>query len=159
MSKRTSLPDDIKKTCLAIFQGYNRRVKWYHEQRRNIIESGFVSFSTYKNEAGEECRDYSGGQANNIGRPLESKGDALLALENHPETRRMKAVEQAKLTIGCDIENEELRQRLVDSIMLNCESGRNYPFEILNLTEFSRMDFYRRKNSFLCEMAKYLDMI
>lgn len=161
MSKpKSGLPDDLKKTSLGIFNGYKRRVKWYHEQRRNIIESGAANFSTYTEEINgkkTECRVYFG-HGSSVGRPIESKGDALLALEYHPETIRMRAVEQAKLTVGHDCANEETRQRLLDSILLNCENGRNYPFEILNLTEFSRSDFYRRRDKFLLEIAKYLDM-
>lgn len=154
---RDALPDDLKKTCLGLYHGYKRRVKWYHEQRREILERGTVNFASYHDERGEECRDY-GGRSSGAGRPLESKVEALLALEEHPETLRMRAVEQAKLTVGTDVGSDEIRQRLLDSILLNCESGRTYPFEVLNLTEFSRRDFYRRRNAFLMEIAKSLDM-
>lgn len=39
--------------------------------------------------------------------------EQLAAIEGWPETQRMRVVERAKLHIGLDLENEELRQRLV----------------------------------------------
>jgi hypothetical protein len=71
----------------------------------------------------------------------------------------MRAVEEAKLQVGLDQPTEEARQRLTQGIILNCENGRAYPFEYLNITGISRSDFYRRRDEFLLEIAKYLKMI
>lgn len=45
--------------------------------------------------------------------------DQLAAVGDWPETQRMTAVENAELHIGQDLENEELRQRLTEGILLN----------------------------------------
>ena len=71
----------------------------------------------------------------------------------------MRAVEWAKEQVGLDIANPESRTRLATALITNCESGRKHPFEVLYTTEFSRRDFYRRKDAFLADIAKYLDLI
>ncbi len=155
------LPWDIKQECLWIVRGYDRRVKQYIAQRQDIIEAGGENYVTYKHVEGnksEECRAFMP-HTNNTGRPIEDKQAQLEAIEDYPETLRMRAVEYAKLQIGLDCVSEESRQRLTNGIILNCESGRTYPFEYLNLPEFSRMDFYRRKDIFLMDVAKYLQMV
>lgn len=159
---KIKLPWDIKQECLWIVRGYSRRVKQYHELRQDVIESGGDSYTTYihtdASGKSEQRRSY-GGHGTNIGRPTEDKQSQLEAIEKYPETKKMKAVEHAKLLSSRDVEADEVRQRLINGIMLNIESGRNYPFEYLNLSEFSRMDFYRRKDSFVYLVATYLDMI
>ena len=164
MSKRTNLPYDVRQECLWIVRGYERRVKAYHEARRQIIDStacGFEDTKPRKDADGKtkpSVRVYLPHGSGN-GRPAESKMEQLAAIEDWPETRKMRAVEQAKLHIGLDLENEELRQRLAEGIWLNCKSGRRYPFEYLNLPFMSRRDFYRRRESFLAEIAEFLMII
>lgn len=159
MSQKINLPDDVKDTCLGIYSGYDRRKKWYNQKREEIIKSGSSNFDTYKDKKdGKECRFYAG-HSNSMGRPAENKGDRLIALEDHPDTRCIRAIDAAKSKIGEDVQNNEVRKKLVESILLNCKAGRKYPFERLNLTEFSRRDFYRRRDKFLLEMAKYLGFL
>ena len=158
---KDKLPWDIKQECLWIVRGYDRRVKQYIAERQDIIEAGggnYVTYTHVENGKPEERREYMP-HSNNTGRPIEDKQSQLEAVEHYPETLKMRAVEHAKLRIGLDCAGEEVRQRLADGIILNCESGRKYPFEYLNLPEFSRMDFYRRKDTFLMDVAKFLRMI
>ena len=83
----------------------------------------------------------------------------LAAMEKWPEIQKMRAVEQAKELIGADISNKEGRVRLQNAILLNCKSGRRYPFRFLDVSGISERDFYRRKDTFLCTIAKKLHMI
>lgn len=154
---KDKLPWDVKQECLWIVRGYDRRVKQYIAERQEIIEAGGESYVSYT-QNGEDCRAYMP-HGNGAGRPVEDKQSQLEAVEHYPETLKMRAVEHAKLRIGLDCAGEEARQRLTNGIVLNCESGRQYPFEYLNLPEFSRMDFYRRKDMFLMDVAKFLRMI
>jgi len=148
------LPYDVRQECLWIVRGYDRRVKAYHEARRDVIDGTACGFEDKKN--GERVYlPHGSGE----GRPDENKMEQLAAIEDWPETRKMRAVKQAKLHIGLDLQNEELRQRLTEGILLNCKSGRQYPFEYLNLPFMSRRDFYRRRESFLAEVAKFLEII
>lgn len=155
MSRKPVLPYDIRQECLWIVRGYDRRVKAYHEARREIIDGAACGFVDTKAAKGKpSIRTYmphSGGD----GRPAENKMEQLAAVENWPETQRMRAVETAKLHIGLDLQNEELRQRLAEGIWLNCISRNEYPFRLLNLLDVSERDFYRRKNSFLMEIARF----
>lgn len=38
MSKKPTLPYDVRQECLRIARGYDRLVKAYHEARREIID-------------------------------------------------------------------------------------------------------------------------
>lgn len=146
MSRKPILPYDIRQECLWIVRGYDRRVKAYHEARREIID-------------GSASAENGMPHSPDIGRPAERKMEQLAAIESWPETQRMRAVENAKLHIGMDMKNEELRQRLTEGILLNCTSRNEYPFRLLNLPDISERDFYRRKDSFLSEIAKFLGMV
>ena len=146
MSKKAVLPYEIRQECLWIVRGYNRRVKAYYDAVRDVIGgNGTVADSML--------------HSSDVGRPSESKAARLQAIEDWPETKKMRAVEMAKLHIGADLQNEELRQRLADGIILNCENRNEYPFRYMNLTGISPTDFYRRKDRFLEEIAKSLKMI
>ena len=145
MSRKPNLPYDVRQECLWIVRGYDRRVKAYHEARREVID-------------GTACGDGMPRKPG-VGRPAENKAEQLAAIEDWPETQKMRAVEQAKLHIGEDIQSEELRQRLAEGIWLNCQSHRKYPYAILNLPGISERTFRRRKESFLSEIAKFLEII
>jgi hypothetical protein len=168
---KPKLPWAIKQECLWIVRGYSYRVKQYYSQRQDIIEAGGANYTTYTHigkvkkpktgeivEHREQRREYAP-HSMNVGRPTEGKQEQLEAIEHYPETRKMRAVDNAKLMSCRDIESNEIRQRMVQGLMLNIENGRTYPFEYLNLPEFSRRDFYYRREDFLVEIAKYLNMV
>lgn len=154
MSRKPVLPYDIRQECLWIVRGYDRRVKAYHEARREIIDGAACGFADKKN--GERVYLPHG---TGDSRPAENKMEQLTAIEDWPETQRMRAVENAKLHIGLDLENEELRQRLTEGILLNCMSHKQYPYMLLNLPGISEHGFKRRKEKFLIEIADFLDLI
>ncbi|MVB12345.1 hypothetical protein CAFE_30790 [Caprobacter fermentans] len=151
------LPKDIKQICLWYVRGYDRMVRNYLSRRESVIYSSPCPYATYS-DGKEECRQYFG-HGSIPGNPTESKQEQLEEIEGLPETKRMRSVEQAELSIGDDVQSEEVRQRLRQGVLLNCRSGRKYPFEILNLSEFSRMDFYRRKDRFLIQIAQLSGLI
>ena len=82
----------------------------------------------------------------------------LLGLEELLETKRMRAVAEAKQCIGLDLPSE-MRAKLVDAIMLNCKSGRRYPYEYLDVDGIGRTDFYMRRTRFLMDIAARLELI
>ena len=141
MSRKATLPYDIRQECLWIVRGHDRRVKAYHEAVRQIADGS----SNVPSDSG-------------CSRMVESKAAQMEAIEHWPETRKIRAVEQAKLHIGADLENEELRQRLADGIVLNCENRNEYPLRCLGLDGIQQTDFYRRRDRFLKEIADYLQM-
>lgn len=75
------------------------------------------------------------------------------------ERERMVAVEQALVAVGADIAAEEIRRKLREAIMLNVQSGRKYPYELLDLEGVSRSDFYRRKDKFLEDIADRMGLL
>ena len=152
MTKKQKLPCDVRQEILWIVRGYDRRVKAYHEARRAVIDGSGCSFVDVGDQRMYMPR--SGG----VGRPIEDKAQQLDAIEQWPETRRMRAVEHAKLRIGLDIQNEEMRQRLTEGILLNCCNRNEYPFRFLNLPDISERDFYRRKDVFLIEVGECLGL-
>lgn len=159
MSRKPNLPYDVRQECLWIVRGYDRRVKAYHEARREVIDGtacGFVDTKGTKDKP--SVRVYMP-HGTGDSRPVESKMEQLAAIEGWPETQKMRAVEQAKLHIGEDIQNEELRQRLAEGIWLNCMSHKRYPYMLLNLPGISEHGFKRRKAAFLSDIAEFLGMI
>ena len=90
------------------------------------------------------------GQARRCSLPEDQLSDADL--------RRKRAVQSAEQTIGLDIRSPELRSKLRRAMMLNISSGRTYPFEYLGLDFVGRRDFYRRRDQFLVEVGKRLEL-
>lgn len=156
MPKR-DLDDDIKQQALWIVRGYKASLRRYMAARQDVILATPCSFGEYVSE-GETRRQYFP-HSSEVGRPVENMQQALERLEQCPDARRVAAVDKAKLLIGEDLQDEELRRKLTNAILLNCESGRNYPFEILGVDGLSRMDFYRRRNRFLQTVAENFGLI
>jgi hypothetical protein len=159
MSKKEAIPRDIKQELLWIVRGYPRRVRTYHEARRDIIEGAACNFVDTKGKDKKEGVRVFLPRSGGIGRPSESKFDQLDAIESWAETQKMRAVEHAKLRIGLDLENEELRQRLAEGIELNCNDRHTYPYQYLNLSGIEKTDFYKRRDEFLLDVAEYLHMM
>lgn len=156
MAKKT-LDDDIKQQALWIVRGYKASLRRYMAARQDVILATPCSFGEYV--AGDEtCRQYYP-HSSDVGRPVENMQQALERLERSPDARRVAAVDKAKLLIGNDLQDDELRRKLTNAILLNCESGRNYPFEILGVDGLSRMDFYRRRNRFLQTVAENFGLV
>lgn len=74
------------------------------------------------------------------------------------DLQRKRAVQGAEQTIGQDIRDHELQQKLRRAMLLNISSGRAHPFERLGLSFLSRSDFFRRRERFLAEVAKRLGL-
>lgn len=156
MPKR-DLDDDIKQQALWIVRGYKASLRRYMAARQDVILATPCSFGEYVS-GGETRRQYFP-HSSEAGRPVENMQQALERLERSPDARRVAAVDKAKLLIGNDLQDEELRRKLTNAILLNCESGRNYPFEILGVDGLSRRDFYRRRNRFLQDVAEKFGII
>lgn len=162
MSRPQKLPDDVRQTCIQLVRGYDRRVREYYDRRREIIEG-----TSCRREVIRDKEDPDNWKktiwayppaAHSASRTTEGITDQLLGLEELPETRRMRAVEQAKLHIGLDLP-EDMRRKLAAAVILNCKSGRRYPFRVLDVEGFSERGFYRERESFLIEIAEYLELL
>ena len=139
------IPYHIKQEALWIVRGYEVRKRIYAQMRADILNQSVSG-------AGDGTP-----HAHNAESQVEQKALQLEKLEKYPEVRKMRAVEYAERQIGQDVLNEETRNRLREAIIQNCKSGRRYPFEHLGIDEFSRRDFYRRKDKFLSDVADYMD--
>lgn len=162
MSKPKLIPDDVRQICIHMVRGYERRVREYYDKRREIIEGTSTRFEVIKdNEDPEDWKKSayffppSSHAASRIG---EDKALQLLILEAEPDTKRMRAVESARATIGLDLP-EAMRNKLAAAIMLNCKAGKKYRYEILDVDGIGRTDFYARRTKFLIEIAKQLDLM
>ena len=162
MSRPQKLPDDVRQTCIQLVRGYDRRVREYYDRRREIIEG-----TSCRREVIRDKEDPDNWKktiwayppaAHSASRTTEGITDQLLGLEELPETRRMRAVEQAKLHIGLDLP-EDMRRKLAAAVILNCKSGRRYPYEYLDVEGIGRTDFYDRRMRFLIDIAEYLEYL
>ncbi len=156
MQTRHKLPDDVKQSVISYIRGYDRRLKRYLSMRSDIINSTGCAFAEYtaSHEGKQETRRQYFSHGSEVGRPVENKAEKLEALEFQPDVKKMRAVEQAKNTIGADLQSEELREKLKTAIWLNCLAGRQYPYEILDVPTIGRNEFYRRKAEFVYLIAE-----
>nr|DAP15378.1 MAG TPA: hypothetical protein [Caudoviricetes sp.] len=94
-----------------------------------------------------------------IGRPAESKAEQLAAIENWPETKKMRAVEYAIDRCGRDLESESVRNQLTQGIMRNCQGKHKYARNRIVIPGISEATFSRRKERFLHDIAKYAGLL
>lgn len=162
MSEKQKIPDDVKQICIQVARGYNRRVRNYYNRRREIIEGSACGYVVIPDSANPE--DWTKTMwaytmpAHNAQRTAENKAEQLLGLEKLPDVLRMRAVERAQANVRQDLP-QELRQKLVKAIMLNCKSGRRFPYKVLDVEGFSERGFYRERDGFLCDIAKFLGLL
>lgn len=147
MRKERKLQYYVKQECLWIVRGYECRRKAYFRAVKAAVDGGGSS-------VGDGMP-----HGHDVGRKVEHRAMALADIEEWPETKRMRAVEVAKAHIGMDIQNSELRQRLADGIILNCQDRHRYPFRYLGLEGISSSDFNRRRERFLLEIADFLQIV
>lgn len=162
MSKPKLLPDDVRQTCIQLVRGYDRRVRNYYDRRREIIDGSPSHHEVIKDKDDpdnwKKSTYFYAPSAHNASRTGEDKALQLVGLEELPETKRMRAVEQAKQQIGLDL-SEEMRKKLIEAILLNCRSGRRFPYRVLDVEGFSERGFYRERESFLLAIAVYLELL
>lgn len=142
MSKKATLPYDVRLECIAYVRGYPRRVRAYREARAEILDG--------PHSATEGMPTGSG-----AGRPAESKVEQLAAIENWPETKKMLAVEYAMDRCGRDIGSDTIRRQLIYGIMRNCQGKHKYSRNRIIVPGISEATFRRRKEKFLFDIATY----
>jgi hypothetical protein len=142
MTAKIKMSKDTEAVCESIAKGYDRRKREYNSRRKNIIyEGGGFDYSNHIGSAGSA-------KGTHIADPSARKAERLEALENSLDVKFLRAVEQSLAMSGSDVADDS-RTRLHNALLLNCESGRSYPYELLNIDEFSRRDFYRRRKRFI----------
>lgn len=142
MSKKATLPYDVRLECIAYVRGYPRRVRAYREARAEILDG--------THSATEGMPSGSG-----AGRPAESKAEQLAAIDRWPETQKMLAVEYAMDRCGKDISSETIRRQLIYGIMRNCQGKHKYSRNKIVIPGISERTFRRRKEKFLMDIAEY----
>ena len=142
MSKKATLPYDVRLECIAYVRGYPRRVRAYREAGAEIVDG---------THSATEGRPRGQG----AGRPAESRVEQLAAIENWPETKKMRAVEYAIDRCGLDLESESVRKQLIQGIMRNCQGKHKYSRSRIIVPGISERTFSRRKEQFLHDIAIY----
>ena len=146
MSKKATLPYDVRLECIAYVRGYPRRVRAYREARAEIL--GGTNSATEGIPRGQGA-----------GRPAESKAEQLAAIENWPETKKMLAVEYAMDRCGRDLDSDAIRRQLIYGIMHNCQGKHKYARNRIVIPGISEATFSRRKERFLHDVAKYAGLL
>lgn len=146
MSKKATLPYDVRLECIAYVRGYPRRVRAYREARAEIL-------------AGTHSATEGMPRGQGAGRPAESKAEQLAAIENWPETKKMRAVEYAIDRCGRDLDSDAIRRQLIYGIMHNCQGKHKYARNRIVIPGISEATFSRRKERFLHDIAKYAGLL
>lgn len=162
MARVKQLPDDVKQNCLSLVRGYARRKKEYAQKRAELMTNSSDKVITIRDKEQPDDEGKNFGvmmpSAHNASRTTENIALRVIGLEDHMETRRMRAVEYAEGRIGMDLP-ESQRKDLARAIFTSCTKGREYPFERLCVEGMERSCFYDRRMRFLIDIAKYMDMI
>ena len=146
MSKKATLPYDVRLECIAYVRGYPRRVRAYREARAEIMDGTHSATEGMPKGQG-------------AGRPAESKAEQLAAIEHWPETQKMLAVEYAMDRCGRDISSDTIRRQLIYGIMRNCQGKHKYARNRIVIPGISEATFSRRKERFLHDIAKYAGLL
>ena len=145
MSKKYTLPADVRLECIAYVRGYPRRVKAYNDARNEIL---------YGSKSADGMPHSPG-----IGRPAEGKAEQLADIERWPETQKMLAVEYAIDRCGRDIGSDTIRRQLIYGIMRNCQGKHKNARNRIVIPGISEATFSRRKERFLHDIAKYAGLL
>lgn len=162
MSRPKKLPDDVKQNCLSLVKGYARRRKEYRLRRMELMNNSPNNVVTLKDREKPEDESKHIGvllpSSHHASRTTEDMVERIQGLEDLPETRRMRAVEDAAKRVGLDLP-EDQRRALLNAIFKSCIDGRKYPFERLGVAGMERSCFYDRRMKFLCDIAKNMGLI
>ena len=140
-------PEALKQAKAAA-RGYEAAVRAYRKERQLILNSNGGSLPG----EGHSGNRWSGTRA------TEKKAERLESLERAYWVREMHAVERARDRIGASLP-DDMRDMLKKAIMLNCLSGKKYPFERLYVVGVSRRTFYRHRAAFLEDIAAEISKI
>lgn len=162
MSRVKQIPDDVRKVCIQIVCGYQRRRQAYMLRRSELMANtpdNIVTIRDKEDPTNENLHEgvYIPG-SHTASRTTENIAERIMGLEDHPETKRMRAVEYAAKRVGLDLP-ENQREVLKKAIIISCIQGRKYPFERLMVEGMERSCFYDRRMKFLVDIAKYMEMI
>lgn len=162
MARVKQLPDDVKQNCLSLVRGYARRKREYNQKRQELMSRSNDKVVTIRDREDPENDRKSVGVmlpgAHKVSRTTENIAERMLALEDHPDTIRMRAVEYAESRIGADLP-EGQRKLLQKAILNSCIQGKKCPFERLHVEGMERSCFYDRRMRFLVDIAIFMDMI
>jgi hypothetical protein len=162
MARVKQLPDDVKQNCLSLVRGYARRKREYNQKRQELMSRSNDKVVTIRDREDPENDRKSVGVmlpgAHKVSRTTENIAERMLALEDHPDTIRMRAVEYAESRIGADL-SEGQRKLLQKAILSSCIQGKKCPFERLHVEGMERSCFYDRRMRFLVDIAIFMDMI
>lgn len=162
MSRQQILPDDVRKTCIQLVRGYQRRCQNFEWRRAELLGGSANNVITICDAKDPyDVRKQIGVMlpgSHTASRTTEDIMLRLQGLEEDPETKRMRAVEYAANHIRSDIP-APMRRKLVKAIFQNCSSGKKYPFKVLDVECFSERGFYRERDKFLWDIAMYMKLI
>lgn len=153
---KEKLPWAVKQQILWMVRDYDRMRREYKRMRRDILDAGGEHYTTYIVNS-EERRAYIS-SGHNASRTTEDRQMQLETLEQTPMVKQMRAIEHASARIGKDLP-ELLRDQLREAILLNCQSGRKYPFERLFVVGMERRSFYYVRDEFFKDIATELGMM
>lgn len=136
---KKDIPRDVTQAALYLVRGQSARRQRYNSRWAAIMQ---------KAKTAPGVKDAEGLRA------LEAETEAALArLENLRETQIMRAVYAAADAVGADLPRP-IREKLYAALWKNCEDGRRWRYEVLDVPSISRAEFYRRKRDFLRDVAE-----
>lgn len=136
---------NIKYSVMWLCREYDAALEWLQNERSRVWNLSNAPDGMPK--------------GNCISRQTEDKAIKLQTISESFQNKLVQAVDQAKLHIGSDIENEDLVKKLREAIWESTLDGRQFPYEAWDLPTIYRDDFYERKRKFLLDIAKNMNLM
>jgi hypothetical protein len=146
MQTKYKIDRETRRMLIAYVRKYDDYKKWYLTERDRIIEPSrkqIIGMPYYQNDNS----------------PTLLAAEKLEELENHPKAQALKAIDQAKFILCCNILNEDERNKIRRAIWLSCLDGGAYNFDAFaGGIACERRSFYRYKNEFLNTIKSLLSL-
>ena len=139
------MPNNVRSAVICHCKGYEDSKCWYLETMASIDHVGGIVDGLPK--------------GNGINSTTESRAVTRADIETSIRVQIMRAIEQAKLRIGEDLQNSKLRHKLQEAIWESTLDARSYPYEVWDLPAITRNNFYERKRKFLMSIALQLGIL
>ena len=138
------MPKPVRIQCIQIVRDYDRLKREYDKDYYDILY-------------GQNHSNDGQPKGNKTGNPTQSKAERIDELKNATPYRQMVAVEQASLSIGERLEEEE-REKLKDAVWDSCINGKKFSFNYTGL-DMGSTCFYDHRAKFLLDIAIGLGLL
>jgi hypothetical protein len=137
MQTKYKIDRETRRMLIGYVRKYDEYKTWYHSERDRI---------TSPSRGQADGMPHGSGVSN----PTLAAAEKLEKLEEHPKAQVLKAIDQARFVMCCNIVSDTEREKIRRAVWLSCLNGYEYNFDAFaGGIACERRTFYRYKNEFL----------